>query len=72
MRWRTLPICATPISTSRPNWSAKAALPAAQEWDILESRETYDIHPDDAWQRLKLCLRKPQELAILKYVAAFR
>lgn len=43
-----------------------------EEMDILESRETYDIHPDDAWQRLKLRLRKPQELAILKYVAAWR
>ncbi|MBB3591796.1 ribonuclease D [Rhizobium sp. BK529] len=43
-----------------------------EEMDVLESRETYDIHPDDAWQRLKLRLRKPQELAILKYVAAWR
>ncbi len=43
-----------------------------EEMDILESRETYDIHPEDAWQRLKLRLRKPQELAILKYVAAWR
>src|ERR1044072_3985978 len=43
-----------------------------EEMDILESRETYDIHPDDAWQRLKLRLRKPQELAILKFVAAWR
>jgi ribonuclease D len=30
------------------------------------------MHPDDAWQRLKMRLRKPQELAILKYVAAWR
>ncbi|ACE90541.1 ribonuclease D [Rhizobium phaseoli] len=43
-----------------------------EEMNILEARETYDMHPDDAWQRLKMRLRKPQELAILKYVAAWR
>lgn len=43
-----------------------------EEMDILEARETYDIHPDDAWQRLKMRLKKPQELAVLKYVAAWR
>ena len=43
-----------------------------EEMDILEARETYDMHPDDAWQRLKMRLRKPQELAILKFVAAWR
>ncbi|MFS2180213.1 ribonuclease D [Rhizobium pisi] len=44
----------------------------SEEMDILEARETYDMHPDDAWQRLKMRLRKPQELAVLKYVAAWR
>lgn len=44
----------------------------AEEMAILESRDTYDLHPDDAWQRLKMRLRKPQELAVLKYVAAWR
>lgn len=44
----------------------------SEEMDVLEARETYDMHPDDAWQRLKMRLRKPQELAILKYVAAWR
>ncbi len=43
-----------------------------EEMNILESRETYDLHPDDAWQRLKMRLRKPQELAVIKYVAAWR
>jgi ribonuclease D len=43
-----------------------------EEMAILESRDTYDIHPDDAWQRLKMRLRKPQELAVVKYVAAWR
>ncbi|MDY6961556.1 MAG: ribonuclease D, partial [Pseudomonadota bacterium] len=40
-----------------------------EEMAILESPGTYDIHPDDAWLRLKSRLRKPQELAILKFVA---
>ncbi len=44
----------------------------SEEMDVLEAKETYDIHPDDAWQRLKMRLRKPQELAVLKYVAAWR
>jgi len=43
-----------------------------EEMAILESRETYDLHPDDAWQRLKMRLRKPQELAIMQYVTAWR
>ncbi len=43
-----------------------------EEMDVLESRETYDMHPDDAWLRLKSRLRKPTELAILKFVAAWR
>ena len=43
-----------------------------EEMAILESANTYDIHPDDAWLRLKARLRKPSELAILKFVAAWR
>ena len=43
-----------------------------EEMAILESASTYDIHPDDAWLRLKARLRKPSELAILKFVAAWR
>ena len=43
-----------------------------EEMNILESRETYDLHPDDAWKRLKMRLRKPAELAVMKYVAAWR
>ena len=42
------------------------------EMDILEAPETYDLHPDDAWQRLKMRLKKPVELAVLKNVAAWR
>lgn len=44
----------------------------SEEMAILESPETYDMHPDDAWLRLRSRLRKPQELAVLKFVAAWR
>ncbi|WP_275790253.1 ribonuclease D [Pararhizobium gei] len=43
-----------------------------EEMAILEATETYDIHPDDAWQRLKMRLKKPVELAVLQKVAAWR
>ena len=43
-----------------------------EEMDVLESSSTYDLHPDDAWTRLRMRVRKPQELAIMKYVAAWR
>ncbi|RWH12771.1 MAG: ribonuclease D, partial [Mesorhizobium sp.] len=32
-----------------------------EEMDVLTSRQTYDPHPEDAWKRLKMRLRKPQE-----------
>ena len=44
----------------------------AEEMAILESRETYDLHPDNAWQRLKMRVKKPIELAVLQKVAAWR
>ncbi len=43
-----------------------------EEMAILESRETYDLPPEQAWQRLKMRLRKPTELAVMQYVAAWR
>ena len=43
-----------------------------EEMDILTSTRTYDPNPDDAWKRLKMRLRKPQELSIVKHVAAWR
>jgi ribonuclease D len=48
------------------------ALWLTEEMAVLESKETYDLHPDDAWLRLKSRLRKPGELAVLKFVAAWR
>lgn len=43
-----------------------------EEMAVLESPTTYDMAPEDAWQRLKMRLKKPQELAILREVAAWR
>jgi len=43
-----------------------------EEMAVLTARETYDPHPDDAWRRLKLRVKKPIELAILQHVAAWR
>ncbi|KPF41987.1 ribonuclease D [Rhizobium sp. AAP43] len=43
-----------------------------EEMAVLESRDTYDLHPDQAWQRLKMRLRKPTELAVMQYVTAWR
>ena len=37
-----------------------------EEMEVLTSRETYDPHPEDAWKRLKMRLRKPQELAVVQ------
>ncbi len=44
----------------------------AEEMALLSSPDTYDLHPDDAWKRLKMRVRKPIELAILQHVAAWR
>ncbi|TCD14335.1 ribonuclease D [Oricola cellulosilytica] len=43
-----------------------------EEMSVLTARETYDLHPEDAWQKLKLRVRKPIELQILKNLAAWR
>ena len=43
-----------------------------EEMEVLTARQTYDLHPDDAWRRLKLRVRKPIELAVLQSVAAWR
>ncbi|MGI9350358.1 MAG: ribonuclease D [Rhizobiaceae bacterium] len=49
----------------RSNW-------VAEEMEILTSDETYDMPPENAWQRLKMRVRKPRELAIMKKVAEWR
>lgn len=44
----------------------------ADEMEVLTSHETYDLDPENAWTRLKLRVKKPVELAILKEIAAWR
>ncbi|MEN3791239.1 ribonuclease D [Fulvimarina sp. MAC3] len=43
-----------------------------EEMAILADPQTYDMHPDDAWRRMKMRVKKPIELQILKEVAAWR
>src|SRR5690606_6121693 len=52
--------------------TAGRSLWLTEEMAILEAHETYDLHPDDAWRRLKLRVKKPMELAVLQKVAAWR
>jgi len=44
----------------------------SEEMEILTSPETYDLPPENAWQRLKLRVRKPREFALLKALAEWR
>jgi ribonuclease D len=44
----------------------------AEEMAVLTDVETYRTHPEDAWQRLKIRVRKPRQLAVLKSLAAWR
>ncbi len=43
-----------------------------EEMQLLTSRETYDLPPEKAWERLKLRVRKPREFAMLKALAEWR
>jgi ribonuclease D len=43
-----------------------------EEMEVLTSPGTYNLEPEEAWQRLKMRVRKPVELAILREVAAWR
>jgi ribonuclease D len=43
-----------------------------EEMEVLTARATYDPHPEDAWKRLKMRLRKPIELAVVQAVATWR
>ena len=52
-------------SQSRADW-------LEDEMAILSAPSTYDLKPEDAWQRLKGRVRKPRELAVLMEVAAWR
>ena len=43
-----------------------------EEMAILTARSTYDPEPEDAWKRLKVRLRKPEELAVMRALATWR
>jgi ribonuclease D len=43
-----------------------------EEMEVLTSPDTYRMVPEEAWQRLKLRVRKPIELAVMREVAAWR
>lgn len=43
-----------------------------EEMEVLTSTETYELEPENAWKRLKMRVRKPIELAVLREVAAWR
>lgn len=44
----------------------------AEEMAILNSPSTYEVKPENAWQRLKGRIRKPREMAALIELAAWR
>jgi len=52
-------------ATGREGW-------VTEEMAVLNSPATYEVKPENAWQRLKGRLRKPKELAVLMEVAAWR
>lgn len=43
-----------------------------KEMDVLSSVDTYRTEPEEVWRRLKMRVKKPIELAVLKEVAAWR
>ncbi|WP_181703639.1 ribonuclease D [Chthonobacter albigriseus] len=43
-----------------------------EEMEVLTSEGTYRSEPDEAWQRLKMRVKKPRELIVMKEVAAWR
>ncbi len=49
----------------RSNW-------VAEEMLVLTSVETYDLPVEQAWTRLKMRVRKPRDLAVMKAVAEWR
>ena len=51
--------------TNRRHW-------VAEEMAVLSNIETYRSHPENAWQRLKMRVKKPRQLAVLQSIAAWR
>jgi ribonuclease D len=44
----------------------------AEEMAVLTDLDTYRTHPENAWQRLKMRVKKPRQLAVLQSLAAWR
>ncbi|GBF27276.1 ribonuclease D [bacterium MnTg02] len=44
----------------------------SEELSVLVDPRTYDLHPEDAWKRLKMRVKNPRSLAIMMEVAAWR
>ncbi len=51
--------------TNRSHW-------VAEEMAVLSDVETYRSHPENAWQRLKMRVKKPRQLAVLQSIASWR
>ncbi|MGI9387636.1 MAG: ribonuclease D, partial [Methyloligellaceae bacterium] len=51
--------------SSRSSW-------LSEEMAVLVDPNTYDMHPEDAWKRLKMRVRNLRSLAIMMEVAAWR
>ena len=43
-----------------------------EEMEVLTSTETYELHPENAWRRLKMRIKKPRDLAVMQSVASWR
>jgi ribonuclease D len=85
--WRQRPLSDTQLSYALADVThlaaiypeLKARLEAAgrtewvkEEMAVLSSVDTYELHPENAWKRLKMRVRKPLELVVLQKVAAWR
>lgn len=60
-----LALAADLAQSGRESW-------VAEEMAVLNSPETYEVKPENAWQRLKGRVRKPKELGLLMEIAAWR
>lgn len=60
-----LALAADLAASGRESW-------VAEEMAVLNSPGTYEVQPENAWQRLKGRIRKPKELALLMELAGWR
>jgi ribonuclease D len=44
----------------------------AEEMEVLTSVGTYEMHPENAWRRLKMRVRKPRDLKMMQELAHWR